>query len=100
MIHKSRKHRKQRRQTKTTTSTSRRQSGGRSGRTVKVRALVYRNHSKNPNVIIRVQKGPKPFLFDILNYHIEDAEEYIMDVMKGFPKPPYKEEIMVVEYKK
>jgi hypothetical protein len=95
MVHNSRNNRKNRKSNK-----NRKQTGGISRNTIKVRAFVYKNHKKDPNVIIRVQKGPKPFLLDIFNYHIEDAEEYIMDVVKGFPKPPYKEEIMVIEYKK
>ena len=85
---------------KTSRKTSKKRQGGSSkqGRTVKVRALIYKNSSKKPDVIIRVQNGPKPYLMDIFRYHIADSEEFITNVMKGFPKPPYQEQVMTIKY--
>jgi CRISPR/Cas system Type II protein with McrA/HNH and RuvC-like nuclease domain len=79
---------------------NKRQRGGSPilGRTVKVRALVYKNHEKKPKVMVRVIKGPRPYLKDIFEYYIADSEDFITDAIKGFPRPPYIEKIMTIKY--
>lgn len=83
-------------------STKRRRTmkrGGFGRRTATLRAMVLKNRDGEPDVILGVNKGPRGYLMDILNYNIADSENYIENAMKGFPKPPYREKIMRIKYR-
>ena len=85
--------------TKRTNRTSRRtmQKGGLK-RTAKIRVLMYKDHQKKPQVMIRVQKGPRNDIRDMILYGANDTENDIANVVKGFPKAPYREEILAIQY--
>jgi len=73
------------------------QRGGK--RAAKIRILMYKNHAQKPDLKIRVQKGPRNNLRDILLYNIANTDNYIMDVIKGAPVSALKERVISVEYK-
>jgi hypothetical protein len=84
---------------KRTNRTSRRtmQKGGLK-RTAKIRVLMYKDHQKKPQVMIRVQKGPRNDIRDMILYGVNNTENDIANVVKGFPKAPYREEILAIQY--
>jgi hypothetical protein len=63
-----------------------------------VRILMYKTRDKKPKIKIRVQNGPRNNVRDIIFYNTANTENYIGDVLKGFPKSPYKEKVIAIQY--